>query len=125
MKFVAVLSAAWNSVVDACLAPLSWLMQPLMWPAPGEVGRPRPVEYAIDHVGNITLPAGAPFDGEPVLIKIGAGWVEAWWQPSERSETLEGTEYSGFCWVCLDDSAPQADLDDATLWMPLPVEVTP
>jgi hypothetical protein len=80
------------------------------------------ISYDYDAKGTIVLPEGAPFDGKPVLVKFAAGWVEAWWQNSERHETLEGTEYTGFCWVCLDDSAPQQELDDAKCWTALPVE---
>lgn len=78
------------------------------------------IVYDYDKKGTIILPPGVPFDGKPVLIKLATGWVEAWWMSAEKHETLEGLDYSGFCWVCLDDSAPQADLDDAKAWAPLP-----
>ncbi len=78
-----------------------------------------PINYDYDSKGNICLPDGAPFDGNPVLIKIAEGWCEAWWDRGRKIDTLEGTDTEGFCWVCLDDKF-QADLDDAKYWMNLP-----
>jgi hypothetical protein len=54
-----------------------------------------------------------PFDGNPCLIKISKGWVEAWWN------TQDGPDYEGFEWVCLDDTIT-TELDDAKFWLPLP-----
>jgi hypothetical protein len=82
---------------------------------------PQPIEYSTDDKGNILLPGGAPFDGSDVLIKIGAGWVEARWMDSEPVEDHEGNRDDlGFCWVCLDDAYQAQELDNATLWCPLP-----
>lgn len=82
----------------------------------------QPITYDVDEKsGNIILPEGAPFDGNPVLIKIAAGWCEAWWEPASKSETQSGTEYEGFHWVCMDDQF-HADLDDAHFWTALPQE---
>ena len=86
-----------------------------------EAARVLPVKYYYDATGKITLPSGPPFDGEPVLIKTRIGWVEAWWCAGTRTETLEGVEYDGFCWVCYDDLF-QCELDDALYWMPIPVK---
>lgn len=77
------------------------------------------VEYSHDAKGNIVLPTGAPFDGKPVLIRLAAGWVEAWWDEGRKVEHQEGVEYEGFCWVCLDDQF-QAELNEAKDWLPLP-----
>ncbi|WP_316196657.1 hypothetical protein [Bradyrhizobium sp. SZCCHNS3053] len=74
----------------------------------------KPVTYDHDDKGNIVLPDGAPFDGKPVLIKLGAGWVEARWEPYDRATD------SGFGWVVLDDSIAFTELDDAKEWTPLP-----
>lgn len=80
----------------------------------------RPIRYSYD-AGNarIILPEGAPFDGEPVLIRLGAGWCEAWWDKGRWSDTMEGREFDGFEWVCLDGQFT-AELDDARGWLPLP-----
>lgn len=80
------------------------------------------IEYDFEFMtGDIVLPEGAPFDGEHVLILLGAGIVEARWMGWEPSPTLEDpNDGNGYCWVCLDDSAPQAELDDPTHWMTLP-----
>ena len=80
-----------------------------------------PVKYEYDTTGNITTPSCPPFDGKPVLIKTNIGWVEAWWCAGTRTETLEGVEYEGFCWVCYDDLF-QCDLEEALYWMPIPVK---
>jgi len=77
------------------------------------------IEYDIDDKGSIVLPTGAPFDGKPVLIRLARGWCEAWWEEASQYNTLDGLEYEGFCWVCLDDKF-QAELDDAKEWLPLP-----
>ena len=68
----------------------------------------------------IELPIGAPFDGKPVLVKFAIGWCEARWEAESISETQNGREVDGFCWVLLDDSAEQQELDDAQEWLPLP-----
>lgn len=79
-----------------------------------------PIEYEYDRdTGNIVLPQGAPFDGSPVLIKLAAGWCEAWWVQGETTETQDGKEYDGFHWVCMDDQF-QAELDEAEFWTALP-----
>ena len=80
-----------------------------------------PITYDIDSKGNIVLPEGAPFDAAPVLIKLSSGWCEAWWDSGRKIEMQEGTEYDGFCWVCMDDEF-QAELDDAKFWCALPKE---
>jgi hypothetical protein len=85
-------------------------------PAPGtREALPKPITYGYSGKGDIVLPIGAPFDGDPVLARFAAGWCEARWEPYDRDAD------DGFCWVCLDDSAPQQELDDAKEWMPLPV----
>lgn len=80
-----------------------------------------PIEYGYDEKGNIVLPNGPPFDGEPVIIKAAGGYVEAWWNNGNWSEeTPNGpAEYDGFLWVCYDD-AFQLELDEPTHWMPIP-----
>ena len=79
-----------------------------------------PITYPTDGIGNINLPDGPPFDGNPVLIKTNTGIVEAWWQKAECAPLLEDPEnMDGFCWVCYDD-AFQLELDDAKFWTPLP-----
>ncbi len=75
--------------------------------------------YGYDSTG-IVLPVGAPFDGNPVLVKTHIGVVEAWWEQGRLTETQEGTEADGFCWVCYDD-AFQLELDEVRWWMPLPL----
>lgn len=100
--------AIWKFGVDAETAP-----------EPGETG-PRPIQYAYGRGGRISLPQGAPFDGDPVLIRLAQGWVEAWWAPAEGS----GEDAAGFCWVALDDRF-EADLDEAKEWMPLPISIAP
>jgi len=80
----------------------------------------QPIEYE-ESAGRIELPRVAPFNGDPVLILLAQGAVEAWWMDWEPSPTLEDpNDGDGWCWVCLDDSAPFAMLDDASHWMPLP-----
>ena len=59
----------------------------------------------------------APFDGNPVLIKLARGWCEAWWE--NTSGTDSNGEYEGFLWRCLDD-AFQAEWDEPTHWAPIP-----
>jgi hypothetical protein len=75
------------------------------------------ITYSHDAKGNIILPKGAPFDGVPVLVKFASGWCEAWFDKG-----ISGDD--GWCWVLLDDSAPQQELDDALFWLPLPTETT-
>ena len=77
------------------------------------------VKYYYDEHGCIITGNRAPFDGEPVLIKLASGWCEAWWAEAEYTETVDGPEASGFCWVCLDDHF-EAELDEALEWLPLP-----
>ena len=81
----------------------------------------KPIEYQHDGKGNIVLPAIAPFDGAPVLIKAAGGVVEAWWDNGKWSEDTPNApaEYNGFVWVCYDD-AFALDLDEPTHWQPLP-----
>jgi hypothetical protein len=45
------------------------------------------------------------------------------WVRGEKHETLEGTDYSGFPWSCLDDEV-QRELDEAFEWLPVPAAVT-
>lgn len=72
----------------------------------------QPIEYYHDDKSNIVLPTGAPFDGEEVLLLTGLGVVEARWMGWEPSPTLEDpNDGDGWCWVCLDDSAPALELD--------------
>ena len=79
-----------------------------------------PIIYSSDGRGNIKLPDGPPFDGNPVLIKTNTGIVEAWWCKAERAPLLEDPDnIEGFYWVCYDD-AFQLELDDAKFWMTLP-----
>lgn len=80
----------------------------------------QPVTYDFDTKGNIVLPSAAPFDGEPVLIKLAAGWCEAWWEDGRTFETQDGRETDGFQWVCMDGEFT-ADLDDAKFWTVVPV----
>lgn len=83
-------------------------------------GKVIPITYFIDTSGNINLPDGPPFDGNPVLIKTNTGIVEAWWQKAERRHLLEEPDNTeGFFWVCYDDMF-QLELDDAKFWAPLP-----
>jgi len=77
------------------------------------------IEYSHNSRGDICLPKGPPFDGKPVLIKLAAGWVEAYWADQEIYYTLDGKDYSGFCWSCLDDQF-EIELDEALAWLPLP-----
>lgn len=81
---------------------------------------PRPITYSYDDKGSIVLPEGPPFDGNDVLIELAKGWVQARWEPESTYETADGKETVGFCWVCLDDSYGQEELDDAKRWMSLP-----
>lgn len=85
--------------------------------------------YDHDEKGNIVLPNKAPFDGKPVLVRLAAGWCEAWWCEEPPSSSYPGEVNEGtFCWICLDDQF-QAELDDVKDWLPLPeythVESTP
>lgn len=82
--------------------------------AQGATTYPQRVEYGHDAKGNIVLPQGAPFDGEPVLIKLGSGWVEARWEDHDKMTD------SGFGWVVLDDALGFTELGDAQEWSPLP-----
>ena len=77
------------------------------------------ISYDVDEKGTIMLPSGPPFDGNPVLIRLGKGWCEAYWAPLEIYETLEYPDYTGFCWVCLDGDFEE-ELDAARAWAPLP-----
>lgn len=79
----------------------------------------RKIEYEHDGKGNIVLPDGAPFDGNPYLIKFPSGWCEAWWDEGRMAQHQEGAEYEGFEWVCMDDKF-QEELDNAKYWLPLP-----
>lgn len=84
----------------------------------------RPIIYKYDGKGNILLPKGPPFDGSEVLIKLNLGWVQARWEPGETVYNFEGVpDTQGFCWVCLDDSYPQQELDAALAWQPLPQDI--
>ncbi len=79
----------------------------------------QPIEYAYNR-GNIVLPAEAPFDGKPVLVRTNTGVVEAWWQDWNPSPTLEDSnDGDGWQWVCYDDEFT-CDLDDVKEWMPIP-----
>lgn len=80
---------------------------------------PKLIEYFADKKGDIIIPDGAPFDGSSILIKLSSGWCEARWDNGEKIETLEGTEYEGFEWVCMDGDFT-AELDDAKFWCELP-----
>jgi len=84
---------------------------------------PQSITYDLDDKGNIALPDGPPFDGEPVLIRLGAGWCEAWWEKASHSNTESGVESEGFQWVCLDGEFV-SELDDAREWLPLPKSST-
>jgi hypothetical protein len=75
--------------------------------------------YDIDAKGNIVLPEGAPFDGKPVLVKLAAGWCEAWWDEARTVQMQESVEHEGFQWVCMDDQF-HAELDEVKDWLPLP-----
>lgn len=77
------------------------------------------IEYTVDAKGSIQIPDGAPFDGNPVLIKLAAGWCEAYWEDARVGQNQDGTTYDGFCWVYMDGEG-MADLDDVRLWAPLP-----
>jgi len=81
---------------------------------------PQPVTYSYDEKGSIVLPPDLPFNGKDVLIELAEGWVQARWEPASVRETQDGPEYEGFCWICLDDSYSNHDLDDAKRWMPVP-----
>ena len=77
------------------------------------------LEYTVDAKGSIVLPTGAPFDGEPVLVKLAAGWCSAWWSEGRVVWGQDGVEAEGFQWICMDDQF-QAELDDVSWWLPLP-----
>lgn len=68
----------------------------------------------------LTHAAGAPFDGKPVLIKLAAGWTEAWWDEGFQHHGEAGGESEGFQWICMDDQF-QAEFDEPSHWLPLPV----
>jgi hypothetical protein len=76
-----------------------------------------PIIYGANERGDIVLPPGAPFDGNPVLILTHTGIVEAWWDEGEWSEDtpISPAEFSGFNWVCYDDAFIE-ELDNATHW---------
>lgn len=61
----------------------------------------------------------APFDGEPILIKLAKGWCEAWWDKPTGPDP--NGEYDGFCWRCLDDDF-QAEWNEPSYWAPLPAK---
>lgn len=85
--------------------------------------KPQPIEYECNERGDIILPDAAPFDGSEVLIKLAEGWVQARWMHGVTTYDYEGTpDAEGFCWVCLDDSYEEQELDDAKLWCHLPDE---
>lgn len=114
----------WHEVLDIMLSvPLPEHMggdpAPESAPVPIQCKR---IEYSFDEeTGNIVLPNAAPFDGQPVLIKLAHGWVEAWWQPAEKAyAAFDGESATGFCWVCMDDDYAEQELDSATYWAPLP-----
>lgn len=92
----------------------SWNDRANVVPAQGATTYPRPVEYEHDAKGNIVLPDGAPFDGAPVLIKLGSGWVEARWEDHDKMTD------SGFGWVVLDDALGFTELGEAQEWALLP-----
>ena len=75
------------------------------------------IAYTVDK-GKIQLPSGPPFDGEPVLIKLSSGWVEAYWE-GEYHTDYSGDVAWGWEWVCLDDQFT-AELYEAKEWAPLP-----
>lgn len=81
------------------------------------------IEYDYDEKTNrIVLPEGPPFDGKPVLIRLAAGWCEAWWDNEIIKSTTPdtyGDVISGWSWVCMDDDF-QAELDEAIEWTELP-----
>jgi hypothetical protein len=80
----------------------------------------KPIELFHDlETRRIILPEGAPFDGKPVLIKIAAGVVEAYWVPLTRSGDSSGVDDDGWHWCCMDDQFTE-ELDSATHWCPLP-----
>lgn len=60
-----------------------------------------------------------PFDGNPVLIKVGCGWTEACWIPAEVAPCHDGDGRSGFCWFS-EVSGQEYEVDEPTDWMPLP-----
>ncbi len=81
-----------------------------------------PILYGYGERGQIIIPDGAPFDGNPVLIKLATGWCEAWWDNGRQINTVDGPETEGFCWVCMDDEF-QAELDDVKSWTSLPEDL--
>lgn len=78
------------------------------------------IEYVMDEKGTILLPLGAPFDGKPCLIKLASGWCEARWYAGYAIHDHNGSDWNGWCWVCMDDDF-QAELDDPMCWAPLPI----
>jgi hypothetical protein len=89
------------------------------------IALPIVIEYE-EKTGRILIDESeAPFDGNPVLIQIGNGWVEAWWCKSEPSYNHEYgiEEDDGFMWVCLDDKFHE-ELEAAKFWLPLPFIIT-
>lgn len=61
----------------------------------------------VDSKGNLILPAGKPFDGNPILAKTNTGFVEAWFCKDNWQ------------WVCYDDQF-QLEFDDVIAWFELP-----
>ncbi len=79
------------------------------------------IEYTHDAQGNIALPEGAPFDGNPIIIRTPIkGWVEAFWDKGEWHETEDGPVFEGFNFSCSDDSY-YVELDEALEWIELPI----
>jgi hypothetical protein len=80
------------------------------------------IDFDIDEKGTVHPREGAPFDGEPVLIKLAAGWCEARWDNDIVKSTVPdsyGEVLSGFDWVCMDGDF-EAEWDEPTYWAPLP-----
>lgn len=75
----------------------------------------------------------APRDGTEVLLRTNIGVVSAWFQPSEKHETVNGPEWDGAMWVCYDDAfqieveePPSGYIDAGVLgWQPLPAAPQP
>lgn len=107
---------------NAELASKRWNTRSGDAPAASPCGNP--IEYEVDAKGSIQLPSGAPFDGNPVLIKLAAGWCEAYWEGARVGQNQDGTTYDGFCWVYMDGEG-MADLDDVKLWASLPDDAPP
>ena len=76
----------------------------------------------------------APRDGTEILLHTTChGWVQAWYSPATKTETMDGPEYDGPIWVCADDAfqieveeaedemgAIQIHDNTADGWLPLP-----